>query len=241
MAPKKKTSDKFPAGTGDAVDSDSTPNVTSKNDPTLDPGKDPSQAVSATSEMNTIHPTTWSTSTHVTNKLAQPASEWEMSEDPTQTPNPHGGNPEELALGDQIKEMLDTINEHMDEIKTIHNMSCQVAQLLVKTNESNSALEARTRTLEKYLTIAKGKSSIHPRNPTRDSNGEEINSPSERPTHWSNNHADEESMNGQPNVDPESMQTTSPPNNRSGIKHALSKAQTELSAKTAVLEWLYAD
>ncbi|KIJ30151.1 hypothetical protein M422DRAFT_268395 [Sphaerobolus stellatus SS14] len=246
MAPKKKTSDKVPTGTGDAIDSGSTPNVASRNDPTLDPGKDPSQAVSATSETNTICPTT--RSTHVTDQLAQPASEWGMSEDPTQTPNPYGGsgdpflpktyseysepserstladpNPKELALGDQIQEMLNTINEHMDEVKTIHNMSCQVAQL------------------EKYLTIAKGKSSIHPRDPTWDPNDEEINLHSERPTHWLNNHADEESMNGQPNIDPELMQTIPRPNNRSGTKHALSKARSKLSAKTAVLERLYAD
>ncbi|KIJ38348.1 hypothetical protein M422DRAFT_258999 [Sphaerobolus stellatus SS14] len=246
MVPKKKTSDKVPTGTSDAVDSGSTPNVAGGNDPTLDPGKDPSQAVSATSETNTICPTTWSTC--VTDQLAQPASEWGTSEDPTQTPNPHGGSgdpflpktysdysepserstsadpdPEELALGDQIQEMLDTINEHMDEVKTIHNMSCQAAQLLVKTNESNSALEARTRTLrtqlivirEKYLMIAKG--------------------------NWLNNPVDEESTNGQPNIDHELMQSTLRPNNRSGTKHALSKARTELSAKTAILEQLYAD
>ncbi|KIJ42886.1 hypothetical protein M422DRAFT_253992 [Sphaerobolus stellatus SS14] len=190
MAPKKKTVDKVPAGTGDAADSGSTSNVIGGNDPTLDPGKDPSQAVSAASEMNTS-PTT--RSTRVTDQLAQPASEQGTSEDPTQTPNPHRGSrdpllpktysdysepsersasanpdPEELALGDQIQEMLNTINEHMDEVKSIHNMSRQAAQLLVKTNESNSALEARTRTLrtqlivirEKYPTIAKGKLSI---------------------------------------------------------------------------------
>ncbi|KIJ31151.1 hypothetical protein M422DRAFT_267226 [Sphaerobolus stellatus SS14] len=157
MAPKKKTSDKVPAGTSDAVDSGSTSNVTGGNGPTLDP----SQAVSAASETNTIRPTTWSTC--VTDQLTQPVSEQGTSEDPTQTPSPHEGsrdpllpktysdyselNPEELALGDQIQEMLNTINEHMDEVKTIHNMSHQVAQLLAKTNESNSALEARTRTL----------------------------------------------------------------------------------------------
>ncbi|KIJ52320.1 hypothetical protein M422DRAFT_243115 [Sphaerobolus stellatus SS14] len=48
-------------------------------------------------------------------------------------------------------------------------------------------------------------------------------------------------MNGQPNVDPELIQSTSQPNNRSGTKHALGKAQTELSAKTTVLEWQYVD
>ncbi|KIJ46731.1 hypothetical protein M422DRAFT_249895 [Sphaerobolus stellatus SS14] len=230
MTPKKKTSDKVLAGTSDAVDSGSMPNVTGGNDPTLDPGKDPSQAVSAASEMNTIRPTTQST--RVTDQLAQPASEWGMSEDPTQTPNPHRGSgdpllpktysdysepserstsadpdPEELVLGDQIQEMLDTINEHMDEVKSIHNMSRQAAQLLVKTNESNSALEARTRTLRT----------------------------------WLNNPVDEESMNGQHNSDPELMQSTPRPNNRSETKYVLSKTRTELSAKTAVLEQLYAD
>ncbi|KIJ40893.1 hypothetical protein M422DRAFT_256081 [Sphaerobolus stellatus SS14] len=272
MTPKKKTSDKVLARISDAVDSGSTSNVAGGNDPTLDPGKNLSQVASAASGTNTIHPTTWST--HVNNQLAQPVSEQESSEDPTQTPNPHGGNrdpllpktysdysepsersasadpdPKELALGDQIQEMLNTINKHMDEVKTIHDMSRQAAQLLVKTNESNSALEARTRTLqtrlvvirEKYPTIAKGKSSIQHRNPTRDPNNEEINPHFEQPTSWSNNHVDEESTNGQPNVDPELMQTTPRPNNRSGTKHALSKARTELSAKTAILEQLYAD
>ncbi|KIJ53257.1 hypothetical protein M422DRAFT_242388 [Sphaerobolus stellatus SS14] len=123
--------------------------------------------------------------------------------------------------------MLDTINEHMDEVKSIHNMSHQAAQLLVKTNESNNALKARTRTLrtqlitirEKYPTIAKGTSSSQPRGPTRDPNYEEINPHTERPTSWSNNPIDE----------------------WSDTKHALSKARTKLSAKTAVLEQLYAD
>ncbi|KIJ25985.1 hypothetical protein M422DRAFT_272997 [Sphaerobolus stellatus SS14] len=78
--------------------------------------------------------------------------------------------------------------------------------------------------------IAKGKSSIRPRDPTRDPNNEEIDPHSERPTHWSNNHIDEELTNGQPNIDPES-----------GTKHVLSKAWTKLSAKTAIIEWLYAD
>ncbi|KIJ43420.1 hypothetical protein M422DRAFT_779791 [Sphaerobolus stellatus SS14] len=186
MALKKKTSDKVPAGTSDDVDSGSTPNITGGNDPTLDPGKDPSQAASATSEMNTSHPMTWSTC--VTDQLAQLVSERGMSEDPTQTPNPHGGSrdsllpktysdysepsersaladpdPEELALGNQIQEMLHTINEHMDEVKSIHNMSRQVAQLL------------------KYPTIGKGKLSIHPRDPTKDPNNEEIDPHSEQP------------------------------------------------------------
>ncbi|KIJ47367.1 hypothetical protein M422DRAFT_249224 [Sphaerobolus stellatus SS14] len=53
MPHKKKTNDKVPAGTCDAIDSSSTSTVTSGKDPTLDPGKDPSQAVSAASEMNT--------------------------------------------------------------------------------------------------------------------------------------------------------------------------------------------
>ncbi|KIJ48964.1 hypothetical protein M422DRAFT_247338 [Sphaerobolus stellatus SS14] len=138
MAPKRKPLDKVPAGTGDAADCGSTPHVTGGNDPTLDPGKDPSQGASVASETNTLRPTT--RSTHVTDQLAHPANEWGMSEDPTQTPNPHNESgdlllhkiysdysepsersasanpdPKELALGDQIQEMLDTINEHMDE------------------------------------------------------------------------------------------------------------------------------
>ncbi|KIJ35060.1 hypothetical protein M422DRAFT_262816 [Sphaerobolus stellatus SS14] len=246
MAPKKKTSDKVPTGTSDAVDSGSTPNIAGGNDPTLDPDKDPSQVVSATSEMNTVRPTTWSTC--VTDQLAQPASERGMSEDPTQTPNSHrwsgdpllsktysdysepserlalaDPDPEESALGDQIQEILDTINEHMDEVKTIHNMSCQAAQLL------------------KYPTIAKGKLSSQPRDSTRDPNYEEINSHPGRPTSSSNNPVNEELMNGQPNIDHELMQSTPRPNSRSDTKHALSKAWTKLSAKTAILEQLYAD
>ncbi|KIJ26811.1 hypothetical protein M422DRAFT_272095 [Sphaerobolus stellatus SS14] len=169
--PKRKTSDKVPVRTCDTIDSSSTSNIAGGNNPTLDPGKDPSQAASAVSETITICPITWSN--RVTDQLAQPVSEWESSEDPTQTPNPHRGsgdllllktysdysepsersalaNPDskELVLGDQIQEMLNTINEHMDEVNTVHNMSCQAAQLLVKTNESNSTLKARTRTLQ---------------------------------------------------------------------------------------------
>ncbi|KIJ22965.1 hypothetical protein M422DRAFT_276544 [Sphaerobolus stellatus SS14] len=60
-------------------------------------------------------------------------------------------------------------------------------------------------------------------------------------TNWSNNYVNEESTNGQPKVDPELIQSTAQSNNRSSTKHALSKAWTELSAKTAILEWLYAD
>ncbi|KIJ40580.1 hypothetical protein M422DRAFT_256552 [Sphaerobolus stellatus SS14] len=106
-------------------------------------------------------------STCVTDQLAQLASERGTSEDPTQTPNPHGGSghpllpktysdysgpsersasadpdPEELALGDQIQEMLNTINKHMDEVKTIHNMSRQVAQLLTAILEQLYADQA---------------------------------------------------------------------------------------------------
>ncbi|KIJ29870.1 hypothetical protein M422DRAFT_268649 [Sphaerobolus stellatus SS14] len=133
----------------------------------MDPGKDPSQTASAVSEANTICSTTWNTC--ATDELAHPANYAEPSER-SASADP---DPKELVLGDQIQEMLDTINEHMDEVTSIHNMSCQAAQLLAKTNESNSALEARTRTLrtqliairEKYPTIAKGKSSIHPRDP----------------------------------------------------------------------------
>ncbi|KIJ48343.1 hypothetical protein M422DRAFT_247672 [Sphaerobolus stellatus SS14] len=205
MAPKKRTVDKVPAGTGVATDSSSTPNVIGGNNPTMDPGQDPSKTTSAVSEVNTIRPTT--RNTHATDELAHPASERGTFEDPTQTPNPHDGSgdpllpktysdyaepserlasadpdPEELALGDQIQEMLDTINEHMDEVNSIHNMSCQAAQLLDKTNKSNSALEARTRSLrmwlitirEKYPAIAKGKVSLRPRDPHKDPYNEDI-------------------------------------------------------------------
>ncbi|KIJ46599.1 hypothetical protein M422DRAFT_249748 [Sphaerobolus stellatus SS14] len=229
MAPKRKPLDKVPAGTSDAADSGSTPHVIGGNDPTLDPGKDPSQVASVTSETNTLHPTTQST--RVTDQLVHPASERGTSEDPTQTPNPHdrsgdpllhkiysdysepserlasaNPDPEELVLGDQIQEMLDTINEHMDEVTSIHNMSRQAAQLLAKTNESNSVLEARTRTLEKYPTIAKGKSSIHPRDPHKDPNNEDLDPHPERPSNWSN--VDEESTSGQHNIDPELILST---------------------------------
>ncbi|KIJ43428.1 hypothetical protein M422DRAFT_253308 [Sphaerobolus stellatus SS14] len=88
--------------------------------------------------------------------------------------------------------------------------------------------------------IAKGKLSSQPRDPTRDPN-EEIDSHSEQPTSWSNNHVNEESTNGQPNIDHELMQSTPQPNNMSDTKHALSKAWIELSTKTAILEQLYAD
>ncbi|KIJ39989.1 hypothetical protein M422DRAFT_257307 [Sphaerobolus stellatus SS14] len=181
----------------------------------MDPGKDPSKMVSAVSEVNTIRPTTQNT--RATDELAHPASERGTSEDPTQTPNPHRGSgdlllpktysdyaepserlaladpdPEELALGDQIQEMLDTINEHMD---------------------------------EKYPTIAKGKSSIRPRDPHKDPNDEDLDPHPEQPSNWSN--VDEES--------------TIDLNNRSNPKQALGRARTELLAKTAVLERLYAD
>ncbi|KIJ38296.1 hypothetical protein M422DRAFT_258938 [Sphaerobolus stellatus SS14] len=235
MAPKKKTVDKIPAGTGDATDSGSTSNVIGGNDPTLDPGKDPSQTASAVSEMNIIRLTTWST--HINNPLTKttrrdeypPPGKSSDDPEPSEQSDSADPDPEELVLGDQIQEMLDTIKEHMDEVKSIHNMSCQAAQLLEKKNESNNALEARTRTLrtqlitirEIYLTIAKGKSGIHPRDPTRDPNNEEIDPHSERPINWSNNYIDEELMNGQPNIDPELTQSTAQSNNRSGTKHAL--------------------
>ncbi|KIJ30847.1 hypothetical protein M422DRAFT_267559 [Sphaerobolus stellatus SS14] len=236
----------------------------------MDPGKDPSQTVSAVSEANTICPTT--RNTRATDKLARPASNRGTSEDPTQTPNPYGRSgdlllpktysdyaepsersasadpdPEELALGDQIQEMLDTINEHMDEVTSIHNMSRQAAQLLAKTNESNNALEGRTRNLrtrliairEKYPTIAKGKSSIQPSDPHKDPNSEDLGPQPERPSNWSN--VDEESTSDQPNVEPELIPSAGGPNNRSNPKQALGRARTELLAKTAVLERLYAD
>ncbi|KIJ49064.1 hypothetical protein M422DRAFT_246871 [Sphaerobolus stellatus SS14] len=237
MAPKKRTVDKVPAGTGDAADSGSTPNVIGGNDPTMDPGKEPSKTVSAVSEANTIHPTTWNT--HATDELAHPASERGTSEDPTQTLNPHDGsgdpllpktyldyagpNPKELALVNQIQEMLDTINKHMDEVNSIHNMSRQAAQLLDKTNKSNSALEARTRSLD----------------PHKDPYNEDIDPHPERPSNRSN--VDEEPTTGQHNIDPKLIQSTDGSNNRSNPKQALGKARTELLAKTAILEWLYAD
>ncbi|KIJ26720.1 hypothetical protein M422DRAFT_272180 [Sphaerobolus stellatus SS14] len=168
MVLKKKTSDKVPAGTGDAADSGSTSNITGGNDPTLDPGKDPSQVVSATSEMNMMHPTT--RSTHVTDQLAQLVSEWETSEGPTQTPNLHresgdlflpkiysgysepserlasaNPDPEKLALGNQIQEMLDTINEHMDESTPQPNNRSGTKQALSK---SQTELSAQTAILE---------------------------------------------------------------------------------------------
>ncbi|KIJ47464.1 hypothetical protein M422DRAFT_248881 [Sphaerobolus stellatus SS14] len=125
--------------------------------------------------------------------------------------------------------MLDTINEHIDEVKSIHNMNHQVAQLLVKTNESNNALKIKSRALkiclitirEKYPLIAKGKSNNHPRDPQVDPHNEGINPHQEQPIKL--------------------ISTTPQPNIRSGTKPTLSKAQTELSAKTAVLEQLYAD
>ncbi|KIJ43650.1 hypothetical protein M422DRAFT_252887 [Sphaerobolus stellatus SS14] len=262
MAPKRRTVDEVPAGTGDVADSGSTPNVIGGNDPTMDPGKNPSQTVSTVSEANTIRRTT--RNTHASDELAHPASKQGISEDPTQTPNHHYGSgdpllpktysnyaepsersaladpdPEELALGDQIQEMLDTINEHMDEVHSIHNMSCQAAQLLAKTNESNSALEARTRTLEKYLTIAKGKSSFRPRDPQKDHNNEELDPQPEQPSNWLN--VDKESTSDQHNINPELIQSTDGPNNRSNPKQALGRARIELLAKTAVLERLYAD
>ncbi|KIJ29918.1 hypothetical protein M422DRAFT_268586 [Sphaerobolus stellatus SS14] len=95
--PKRRTIDKVPAGTGDAADSGSTPNVIGGNDPTMDLFKDPSKTASAVSEANTIHPTTGvSRNTRATDELAHPASEREISEDPTQTPNPHYGSGDPL-------------------------------------------------------------------------------------------------------------------------------------------------
>jgi hypothetical protein len=112
-------------------------------------------------------------------------------------------------------------------------------------NKSNSALEARTRTLrtrliairEKYPTLAKGKKSIRTNNPQKDY--EDLDTQPERPSNWSN--VDEESTSGQHNADPELIQSTDGPNNRSNPKQALGRARTELLAKTAVLERLYAD
>ncbi|KIJ28933.1 hypothetical protein M422DRAFT_269717 [Sphaerobolus stellatus SS14] len=85
---------------------------------------------------------------------------------------------------------------------------------------SPDTLEARTRTLqtrliairEKYPTIAKGKSSIRPRDPQKDYNNEDLDPQPERPSNWSN--VDEESTSDQHNVDPELIQSTGGPNNR---------------------------
>ncbi|KIJ50468.1 hypothetical protein M422DRAFT_245754 [Sphaerobolus stellatus SS14] len=126
-------------------------------------------------------------------------------------------------------------------------MSRQAAQLLDKTNKSNSALEARTRSLrtqliaiqEKYPAIAKGKASIHPRDPHKDPYNEDIDPHPERSSNWSN--VDVESTTGQHNIDPELIQSTDESNNRSNPKQVLGKAWTELLVKTAVLERLYAD
>ncbi|KIJ46156.1 hypothetical protein M422DRAFT_250191 [Sphaerobolus stellatus SS14] len=76
MAPKKKTNDKLPAGTGEAVDSSSTTSLTI--------GKDPNQSVSAASETTIPHPTTWNTCTN--NPLTKKMSKLETSENITQTP-----------------------------------------------------------------------------------------------------------------------------------------------------------
>ncbi|KIJ50497.1 hypothetical protein M422DRAFT_245119 [Sphaerobolus stellatus SS14] len=251
MAPKKRTVDKVPAGTGDAADSGSTSNVIGGNDPTLDLGKDPSQTVSAVSEMNTILPTT--RNTRVTDQLAHPASEQGTSEDPTQTPNPHGAKTRSSLKLTQMT--LSQVNDWPRPIQTLRNWrlatkSKKCSILLTSTwMKSNSALEARTRTLQtrliairkKYLMIAKGKSSIHPRDPTKDPNNEDVDPHSEQPINWSNNYVDEESTNGQHNVNPELIQSTDGSNNRSDPKQALGNAWTELLAKTAILEWLYAD
>ncbi|KIJ25580.1 hypothetical protein M422DRAFT_273446 [Sphaerobolus stellatus SS14] len=107
MAHKKKTDDKIPAGTSDAVDSGS------------------------------------STTTRANNPLAKTTNELELSENIPQTPNPPGGDrdpppaeksselpepsgqsasadpdPKELVLGNQLQEILDTINKHMDEVES---------------------------------------------------------------------------------------------------------------------------
>ncbi|KIJ36839.1 hypothetical protein M422DRAFT_260704 [Sphaerobolus stellatus SS14] len=241
MAPKRRTVDKVPAGTGDAADSGSTPNVIGGNDPTMDPGKDPSQMASAVSEANTIHPTTQNTC--ATNELAHPASEQGISEDPTQTPNPHYGSgdpllpktysdyaepsersasadpdPEELALGDQIQEMLNTINEHMDEVNSIHNMSRQAAQLLAKTNESNRRNTQLLPRASRAFAPGIPKRIIIMRTWILNLNDQAIGRTLTK---------NQRSIGG--------------PNNRSNPKQVLGRARTELLAKTAVLERLYAD
>ncbi|KIJ26291.1 hypothetical protein M422DRAFT_272682 [Sphaerobolus stellatus SS14] len=178
MAPKKRTVDKVPAGTGDATDSGSTPDVIGGNDPTMGPGKDPSKTASAASEANIIRPMARNTNPNPYDRSGDPRLPKTNSDhaEPSERSASVDPDPEELALGDQIQEMLDTINEHMDE---------------------------------------------------------------ERPSNWSN--VDEESTTGQNNIDPELIQSTDGPNNRSNHKQVLGRARTELLAKTAVLERLYAD
>ncbi|KIJ24442.1 hypothetical protein M422DRAFT_274767 [Sphaerobolus stellatus SS14] len=109
-APKKKTSDKVPAETSSAVDSSSTTNITNRNNITIDPSKNPNQAVSAASEMNTIHPMTWSTQSqqpvHPTNPQPTwrrwgPASHEKYSDSELSEQSALADpDPEELALGD---------------------------------------------------------------------------------------------------------------------------------------------
>ncbi|KIJ28804.1 hypothetical protein M422DRAFT_269853 [Sphaerobolus stellatus SS14] len=104
MTPKKKTSDKVPAGTS--------------------PGKDPSQAASAALETDTICPTTWST--WVTDQLTQPITLIQANKSAEADTDP-----EKLVLGNQIQEMLDTTNKHMDE----HNID---SELIQSTDGSNN-------------------------------------------------------------------------------------------------------
>ncbi|KIJ25520.1 hypothetical protein M422DRAFT_273515 [Sphaerobolus stellatus SS14] len=134
------------------------------------------------------------------------------------TSNVIGGNKPTLDPGKDPSQMASAIS---DEYYLSYHMKHLCRQ------------PARQNSKEKYLMIAKGKSSIHPRDPTRDPNNEEIDPHSERPINWSNSHVDEESTNGQPNIEPELIQSTARSNNRSGTKHALGKADHLNQAATA--------
>ncbi|KIJ25896.1 hypothetical protein M422DRAFT_273082 [Sphaerobolus stellatus SS14] len=90
MAHKKKTNDKVPTGTSDAINSGSTTTVIGEKDPTLDPGKDSNQVVSTTSEMNIPCPMTWKTCAN--NMLTKTANKLDSSENTPKTANPHRGD-----------------------------------------------------------------------------------------------------------------------------------------------------
>ncbi|KIJ52733.1 hypothetical protein M422DRAFT_242638 [Sphaerobolus stellatus SS14] len=76
---------------------------------------------------------------------------------------------------------------------------------------------------EQYPLIAKGKQNNNHKDPQMDSLDEETYPHHRQPSNWLGDNINEESMNDQ------------------CTKHALSKVQAKLSAKTAILEWLYAD
>ncbi|KIJ49173.1 hypothetical protein M422DRAFT_246977 [Sphaerobolus stellatus SS14] len=106
-------------------------------------------------------------------------------------------------------------------------MSCQVAQLLVKTNKVNNALETKTKALktqlivmrEQFPSIAKGKQNNDHKDPQIDPQNEETYLRHNQPTNWLRNNVNKESS----------------------TRHVFSKVWAELSAKTAILEQLYAD